>query len=93
MDWELAGGMLVTAVWAALLLWGLVNIALSARRRQMWPAVLYVWGMVGSCAVGIGVVLMFVAKNLLPYDVFGAGFLLAMSGGIVIWAVGYEASA
>ena len=47
----------------------------------------------GPGLTGIGVVLMFVAKSLLPYDVFGAGFLLAMSGGIVIWAVGYEASA
>jgi len=74
----------VLAVWAMLVLWGVGEITLSAKRRQMWPARLYVAGLISSFAMGAGLVLIF--RNRLPFDFLGAG--LAVCGGIAIWAIG-----
>lgn len=72
------------AVWATLVLWGLVEIALSAGRRQMWPASLYIGGLISGFALGAGLVLIF--RNRLPFEFLGLG--LAVCGGIAIRAIG-----
>jgi drug/metabolite transporter (DMT)-like permease len=72
--------------WAAAVLWGAAQIALSARRREMWPPSLYVGGMIGSCALGAGIALFI--ENSLPFNTVALGFLLAAGGGLTIWALG-----
>jgi len=74
----------VLAFWATMVLWGFGEIALSARRRQKWPGSLYVAGLIGSFALGAGLVLIF--RDRLPFDFLGRG--LAVCGGIAIWALG-----
>lgn len=79
---------IVLAVWAAFVLWGIVEIARSATRREQWPPSFYVVGLIGACATGAGLVMTL--RTMLP-DVFGLGFLLAVGGGLAIWSVGYGA--
>ena len=74
----------VLAVWAMLVLWGVGEITLSAKRRQMWPARLYVAGLISGFAMGSGLALIF--RDRLPFDFLGAGS--AVCGGIAIWAIG-----
>jgi hypothetical protein len=82
---EILGG-IVLVVWAAFVLWGIVEIARSATRREQWPPNFYVVGLIGACAIGAGSVMTL--RAMLP-DVFGLGFLLAAGGGLAIWGVGY----
>jgi hypothetical protein len=82
---EILGG-IVLAAWAALVLWGIVEMARSAARREQWPPSFYVVGLIGACAIGAGSVMTL--RAMLP-DVFGLGFLLAAGGGLAIWGVGY----
>lgn len=84
---EILGG-IVLAAWAAFVLWGLIEIARSATRREQWPPSFYVVGLIGACAIGAGSVMTL--RAMLP-DVFGLGFLLAAGGGLAIWGVGYGA--
>jgi hypothetical protein len=80
MNIETVLGATILAAWAALLLWGLGQTALSARRG--YTSSDYVVGLVTGCLSGVGFVLMFG-----PHDasLFGAGFLLALCGTFVIW--------
>ncbi len=80
MNLETALGAIILAAWAALLLWGLGQTALSAKKG--YTSLEYVIGLVTGCVLAAGLVLMFG-----PHDAsfFGAGFLLALGGTLLIW--------
>jgi hypothetical protein len=79
---EVLLGVLVLTAWAAAVLWGLGQTALSARKGHEWDRA-YLTGVVVGCALGAGVALAI--KDILPFDAFGLGFLLAAGGGFAIW--------
>lgn len=85
MDTDFIGGSAVLIAWTAAVLWGLGRTALSARKGQVWHQA-YLVGLVVGCALGAG--MMLAIKNSLPFDTFGAGFLLAAGSGLAIWAFG-----
>lgn len=85
---EIVCGGIVLAAWAAFVLWGIVEIARSAIRRERLPPSYYVVGIIGAFAIGAGLLMML--GTMLP-DWFGLGFLLAAGGGLAIWRVGYAA--
>jgi hypothetical protein len=79
MNIETILGVIMLAAWAALVLWGLGQSVLSARRRQAWD---YVVGLIIGCILVAGLMLMFH-----PHDAsfFGVGFVLALGGIFEIW--------
>jgi hypothetical protein len=85
MDIETIGGIAVVTAWAAAVLWGLGQSALSARKGQKWEQA-YLAGVVIGCALGAGMMLS--VKNELPFDTSGAGFVLALVSGFAIWVFG-----
>jgi hypothetical protein len=86
-DVEVVLGFILLAAWAAVVLWGLAQIALSARREQGDRD--YLTGLVVGCALSGGIMLMFFRH--IEADVFGAGFALALISSLFIWAGGREA--
>jgi 4-amino-4-deoxy-L-arabinose transferase-like glycosyltransferase len=85
MDGETFLGAILIAAWAAVVLRGLVQTALTARKGGKWERA-YLAGLVVGCAFGVGVVLSL--KNSLPVDTFGLGLFLAAGAGFAIWAFG-----
>jgi hypothetical protein len=83
MNIEIILGVIMLAAWAALMLWGLGQSVLSARRRQTWD---YVVGLIVGCILVAGLMLMFH-----PHDAsfFGVGFVLALGGTFEIWVFRY----
>jgi hypothetical protein len=84
-------GSIFYAALVAVLLWGLAQIILSARRREKWNAELYIGGICGGFALGAGPGLIF--QQVLPEKVlgvypFGLGFVLVFAGVFLIWAIG-----
>jgi hypothetical protein len=73
------------AAWAAVVVRGLEQTALAARKGRKWERA-YLVGLGVGCAFGVGVVLSI--KNSLPLDTFALGFLLAAGAGFAIWAFG-----
>ena len=79
-------GVMFLIAWAGVLLWSVARIAIAAVRGQPWPPSFYVVGLIGSCALSAGLVLAI--KNSLPNDTFGAGFVFAATGSVLIWSLG-----
>jgi hypothetical protein len=80
MNIEIVLGAIILAAWAGVVLWSLGQTALSATRGQ--ASLDYVIGLIAGCISGAGVMMMFH-----PHDasLFGAGFVLALCGTVVIW--------
>jgi hypothetical protein len=88
MDVNVIFGSIILAACAALVLWGLGHTTLSAIRGHTWASN-DLAGLAVGCAFGVGLMLFF--KNSLPFDLAGAGFVLAAVSGLAIWALGREA--
>jgi ABC-type Mn2+/Zn2+ transport system permease subunit len=80
-------GLVVVAVWLVFVLWGLTQIALSARKEQRDRD--YLTGLVVGCALGVGI--MLIVYRLIEGDVVGIGFELVLISSFVIWFAGSQA--
>ena len=85
MDAETFLGAILIAAWAAVVVRGLEQTAVAARKGRKWERA-YLVGLGVGCAFGVGVVLSI--KSSLPLDTFALGFLLAAGAGFAIWAFG-----
>src|SRR5260370_1476477 len=83
MDAETFLGAILIAAWAAVVVRGLEQTAVAARKGRKWERA-YLVGLGVGCAFGVGVVLSI--KNSLPLDTFALGFLLAAGGGCLLLA-------
>jgi hypothetical protein len=79
-------GFILLTAWAALVLWALVQIALSARRDERDRC--YLAGLVIGCTLGVGIMLMFFRH--IEANVFGLGFVLVLISSLIIWAAGRQ---
>src|SRR5260370_27901936 len=81
MDAETFLGAILIAAWAAVVVRGLEQTAVAARKGRKWERA-YLVGLGVGCAFGVGVVLSI--KNSLPLDTFGLSFFLAAGGGFLV---------
>ena len=84
-DAETFLGAILIAAWAAVVVRGLEQTAVAARKGRKWERA-YLVGLGVGCAFGAGVVLS-IKSSLLP-DTFALGFFLAAGAGFAIWAFG-----
>ncbi|KGT72848.1 hypothetical protein MA20_47920 [Bradyrhizobium japonicum] len=85
-----------TAIWAFLMgavagtiLWGCWKFAISAARGVERRTAL---GLLSGIAIGAGIVLFVQDFLVMPFDTLGTGFVLAVIGALILWALAQSMS-